>query len=178
MRRYLETVGTAAVVISALAVTTSVVHREFFKSAAVSGLGVVGGRASRDRPSGPVYVRNWRDFLRLGNHIGAESAPINIVVFTDLECPYCQRFHAAYKNAKVLFGEDLRLTYVHYPLAIHRHAERAAQAAECAGAQGRFPAFVDVLFEQQPSLGVKSWIRYAAEAGIQDTITFGRCAAF
>lgn len=108
--------------------------------------------------------------------MGTEAAAVDLLVFGDLQCPYCQRFHAAYKEATALLGDDLRLTYIHYPLAIHRHAERAAQAAECAGAQGRFSAFVDAIFEQQASMGIKSWAAYAAGVGIPDTVTFSRCA--
>jgi protein-disulfide isomerase len=122
-------------------------------------------------------MEDWRDFLHLRTQIGAESALVDLLVFTDLECPYCQRFHAACKTAKALFGDDLRLTYIHYPLAIHRHAERAAPAVECAGAQSGFSTFVDAVFEQQASMGVKSWTAYAADIGIPDTVTFSRCAA-
>jgi protein-disulfide isomerase len=176
LRRYLDAVGTAAIVVAALAVTGSVVHREFFGSARAGQSGVVQGRMLRDRPSEPVYVDDWRDLLDLGTQIGAESAAVDLLVFTDLECPYCQRFHAAYKNARVQFGDNLRLTYIHYPLAVHRHAEAAARAAECAGAQDRFSAFVDAVFQQQASMGIKSWTAYAAGVGVPDTVTFNRCA--
>ncbi|MEX2610612.1 MAG: thioredoxin domain-containing protein [Gemmatimonadota bacterium] len=178
MNGHLETAGTVTVILAALAVTSSVVHREFFNpGAAVGASGAVQGAVLSERPTEPVYIEDWRGLLERGTQIGADPAAVEMVVFTDFQCPYCQRFHAAYRNAKALLGNDFRLTYLHYPLTTHPHAEQAAQAAECAGAQGQFSAFADALFEQQASIGIKSWMSYADGVGIPDTATFNRCAA-
>ncbi len=52
------------------------------------------------------------------------------------------------------YGDQVAVVYRHFPLtSIHPHAWRAAVAAECAGAQGKFEAFHDVLFDEQEAIG-------------------------
>ncbi len=48
-------------------------------------------------------------------------------------------------------------------------------AAECAHLQGRFEAFHDVLFEQQDSLGLKAWTKFAEQSGVPDRRAFEAC---
>jgi protein-disulfide isomerase len=60
-------------------------------------------------------------------------------------------------------GDDLRFAYRHFPLSqIHPHAYQAAEAAEAAGAQGRFWEMHDLLFANQDRLGLRDLIGYAA----------------
>lgn len=61
------------------------------------------------------------------------------------------------------------------PLDIHRFAAIAAHAAECANEQQAFGAFVDVVFAQQDSIGLKPWQRLGAEAGARDSVAFLAC---
>ena len=74
------------------------------------------------------------------------SAKINIVVFLDMECPFCQKMFLTLVDLKEAYGDDLRITYKHFPLASHRNAYRFAHEAECAGQQGLFFEYVQNAF--------------------------------
>lgn len=84
---------------------------------------------------------------------GAESAPIWIIEVSDFQCPYCAQFHRDTYEAlsrEYIETGKARLAYVNLPLPNHQHAMEAAEAAMCAGAQGKFWPMHDVLFTTQP----------------------------
>jgi protein-disulfide isomerase len=90
------------------------------------------------------------------DHIrGNVNAPITIVEYSDLECPFCKRFHETMKQALAEYGDKVRWVYKHFPLdQIHPKADKEAEATECAGEQGgndAFWAYVDRIFEVTPS---------------------------
>ncbi|EFH79787.1 DsbA family protein [Ktedonobacter racemifer] len=94
--------------------------------------------------------------------LGPESAPVTLVEYGDYECPYCGMAHLTVKEVLQLLGDQLRLVFRHFPLIqIHPHAERAAEAAEAAGAQGKFWAMHDTLFEHQRALDDTHLVLYA-----------------
>ncbi len=68
---------------------------------------------------------------------GPESAPVIIVVFDDLECPYCARFHASmFPAVTERYGDKVRIVYKDFPLTeIHPWAMRAAVDVNCLAAQ-------------------------------------------
>ncbi len=167
MTERFERAANALVVVAALALAVSVVHHEFFASD-VSG--------QRRAPQKPVTVKNWPELLRSGTLIGDSSAAVKIVEFGDFECPFCRRFEQSYDAARRRFGHDVALVFVEFPLSsIHRSAAAAARAAECAGSQGRFEAFHDLLYQQQDSLGLKSWSAFSREARVPDEKLFEKC---
>lgn len=93
---------------------------------------------------------------------GPCDAPVTLVEYGDFECPYCRMAEAIVKAARYELGDQLRFVYRHFPLAeIHPHARLAAQAAEAAGAQGRFWEMRSMLLEHQRSLGMDDLIQYA-----------------
>ena len=166
----LDTVGTALVVVAAVGVGASVVHREF--------AGIRPARQTYVSPSGPpTYQDDWRQWLPSGIRLGDSLAPITIVEFADFECPFCGRFHSSFVAAKQVFGDRLALVFFHFPLMMHRFARPAAKAAECAQAQGRFAEYHDLLYAKQDSLGLKPWLAFARDAGVRDTSAFQRCLA-
>jgi protein-disulfide isomerase len=79
--------------------------------------------------------------------LGSESAPVQIIEFADYECPYCQQVNADLTRLREQFGNSVSVTYKDFPLPMHPLAARAAEAARCAGAQGKFWEFHDSLFE-------------------------------
>jgi protein-disulfide isomerase len=79
--------------------------------------------------------------------LGSETAPVQIVEFADYECPYCQKVNEDLKKLREQFGSQVSLVYKDFPLPMHQFASRAAEAARCAGAQGKFWEFHDSLFE-------------------------------
>lgn len=77
---------------------------------------------------------------------GSPNAQVVLVEFADYQCPYCQKIHPELEKLKQEFGDKLSIVYKDYPLPMHPHAEKAAEAARCAGVQGKFWEFHDLLF--------------------------------
>lgn len=86
---------------------------------------------------------------------GDEDAPIVIVEYSDIECPFCSRFHDTMKQVVSEYDGQVAWVYRHFPLeSIHPNARMAANAVECAADQGEdFWEFADALFAAQ-SLGL------------------------
>jgi len=85
------------------------------------------------------------------DHIrGAKNAKVTIIEFSDIECPFCQRFHDTMNQVMEKYGDEVRWVYRHFPLeSIHPYARPAAIASECAAEQGKFWEFVDEAFADQ-----------------------------
>lgn len=94
------------------------------------------------------------------------NAPVTLVEYGDFECPHCARAHPIVQGIRRLMGEQLRFVYRHFPLAeAHPHAQAAAEAAEAAGAQGKFWEMHDLLFRLQHALEPDDLVAYAARVG-------------
>jgi len=117
------------------------------------------------------------DAQRAFNVLGRDDAPVTIIEFTDLQCPYCARF------ATQAFPE-LRRNYIDtglvrfatrdLPLPSHAYAVTAAVAARCAGEQGRFWEFREALFAAQATLGPGTYADLARKFGL-DAEKFAAC---
>jgi protein-disulfide isomerase len=99
--------------------------------------------------------------------LGSPDAPVTLVEYGDYECPHCR---AAYPNVEVAqraLGSRLCFAYRHFPLTqIHPRALPAAEAAEAAGAQGRFWPMHGLLFENQEALEDQHLVVYAELLGL------------
>jgi protein-disulfide isomerase len=97
------------------------------------------------------------------DHItGPDQAPVTLVEYGDYECPYCGQAYVNLKAVRTALGNQLRFVFRNLPLAeAHPHARLAAQAAEAAGAQGKFWEMHDTLFENQKALEEADLLRYA-----------------
>lgn len=81
---------------------------------------------------------------------GKGGSSVVIVEYSDFQCPYCARALPTVKQVLDEYGDKVMFSYKHFPLeSIHPRAHIAAQAAECAGDQGKFWEFHDALFETQ-----------------------------
>ena len=85
---------------------------------------------------------------------GAETATVWLVEFSDFQCPFCKQWHdetfAKIDQAYVKTGK-VRMAYLNFPLSrIHKNAQVAAEAAMCAGVQGKFWELHSSLFQAQP----------------------------
>ncbi len=77
--------------------------------------------------------------IRDTDHVwGDKKAPVQIVVYEDFECPFCLDFYKTIEKVKTEFDGKVAIVFRHFPLRSHAHAMPAAQAAECAGEQGKF----------------------------------------
>ncbi|HII72314.1 TPA: DsbA family protein [Candidatus Woesearchaeota archaeon] len=108
---------------------------------------------------------------------GDPDAPVTIVEFSDFECPYCGMFYQqAYQQILSEYVDEglVKIVFRDYPLPFHEDAQKAAEAAECAGDQGKFYDMHDMLFENQDSLSVSDLKKYAKELGL-NTAKFNDC---
>ena len=94
------------------------------------------------------------------------TGAIDIIEFSDFECPYCQKAQPVIRELLAKYDGKVRLVWKDFPLPNHRHAVAAAIAARCAGDQGRFWEYHDVLFENQQALAPLDLRRHAAAAGV------------
>jgi protein-disulfide isomerase len=105
---------------------------------------------------------------------GPENAPVTIVEFSDYQCPFCAKLSMTLKEIVDVYRGQVRLVFRDYPLPIHRDAAKAAEAATCAGDQGRYWEMHDKLFEGQRYLDMGDLRRYAAMIGL-DAASFNEC---
>jgi protein-disulfide isomerase len=99
--------------------------------------------------------------------LGPEHAPVTVVEYGDFECPNCKLAAPAVKLLLERFTNRVRFAFRHFPLEQpHPHALAAAEAAECAGAQGRFWEMHDLLFARQQHLARRDLDAYAAQLGL------------
>jgi protein-disulfide isomerase len=84
---------------------------------------------------------------------GPADAPVTLVEYGDYECPFCGAAYPIVKRVQEQMGNRLRFVFRNFPITTsHPHAERAAEAAEAAAAQGRFWEMHDYLYEHQQHL--------------------------
>jgi protein-disulfide isomerase len=94
--------------------------------------------------------------------LGPQGAPVTVVEYGDFECPRCRQAADAVKLLLARFGPRMRFVFRHFPLEeTHPAALLAAEAAECAGAQGEFWRMHDKLFEQQLHLSPQRIVEMA-----------------
>ena len=109
--------------------------------------------------------------------LGDNDAPVTIVEFSDYECPFCGRFHTQtfgqLKSAYIDTGK-VKFVYRDFPLSFHAQAQKAAEAAECAGEQGKYWEMHELLFSPGVQGGVASFKQYAQQIGL-DTAKFNDC---
>jgi protein-disulfide isomerase len=110
-----------------------------------------------------------------GPERGPAGAPVTIVEFSDFQCPFCARFEPVLKTVMAKFPGKIRLIYRNLPLTqVHPDAEKAAEAAICAGNQGRFWQLHDLMFQDQGSLGVDA-LKDKAKTLDLDVPVFDEC---
>jgi protein-disulfide isomerase len=160
----LESIAFVLIALTSSVTAGAVVYRTF----------LAGPPARAARAEQPTFLEGWETVLPDGIRTGAPSAPIQVVVFTDLECPFCERFHGIARDVRNV-RSDVAITWLHYPLERHRFARPAAHAAECAHDQGRFDGFIEAVYTQQDSLGLMSWSDFAAVAEVPDMARFEGC---
>jgi Na+/H+ antiporter NhaA len=102
------------------------------------------------------------------DHIrGPLDAPLTLVEYGDLECPFCGAATGVVAGLRERYGDRLRYVFRHLPLDdVHPHARLAAEAMEAAGAQGRFWEMHDRLFAEQDRLGLDDLVGHAQALGI------------
>lgn len=144
----------------------------------------------------PAYWQTpgWKELPKLhsgtdneGHHwMGALHPTLTIVEFSDYECPHCRSAHKTMRLLAAKHPDRVRLVHRQLPLDMachpllqrpfHAHACLFAEAAECAGLQGRFWEMNDALFSIQDTVKSKNVdpFQLAVRLGL-DRNTFKQC---
>ena len=108
---------------------------------------------------------------------GADKAQVTIVKFEDFECPFCNKVQPTLNEVLKRYDGRVRIVHKDLPLeAIHPQAQLAAEGARCAGDQGRFWEYHDILYAKSPKLAENNLKAYAKDLGL-DTVKFDQCLA-
>jgi len=131
------------------------------------------GSAEKRRQKGDRSQMQLRAVTAEDHGIGQMDAPVTIVAYMDLECPYCKRFHTGtMPHIQEEFGDNVVFVFRHFPLTRHPKAKTEAWAAECAyelGGHDAFWEYADAIFAVTPSnngLDLDLLPEIAAEIGL------------
>jgi protein-disulfide isomerase len=102
------------------------------------------------------------------DHIqGPATAPVTLVEYGDYQCPDCLQAYPIMLDIQEYMGDRMRIVFRNFPVTtVHPDAQNAAEAAEAAGAQGKFWEMHDYLFEHQSRLDDVALLSYAADIGL------------
>ncbi|HWK90089.1 MAG TPA: thioredoxin domain-containing protein [Longimicrobium sp.] len=134
--------------------------------------------ASRPEPVDvrPRQVKGWERYLEPGHRVGPANAAVAIIEFSDFQCVYCRQHAEHLARLRRAHPRDVAIVFRHFPVTErHPHAYQAALATECAREQGAFEPYRAALFRGQASIGRASWLHFAREAAVPDTVDFARC---
>lgn len=133
----------------------------------IVGIVLISNRGKNGGTSDAAVTVSAQDWIK-----GPESAKVTIVAYEDFQCPACGSFQPVLDNLLEKYPTDVRLVYRHFPLTqIHQNAQKAAEASEAAGAQGKFWEMHNKIFSNQTSLSVDNLKIWAGELGL-DTAKF------
>ncbi len=123
----------------------------------------------------PTFRTDYRSFIRSHNPtMGNPDAPVEVIMFIDFECPYCQASFPVFKQVMDSFGDGVRVVFKQFPLeTIHPNARNAAEASMCAEEQDKFWQFYDRAFSVK-RLDESSLYTYAVESGL-NAFAFDAC---
>jgi protein-disulfide isomerase len=105
---------------------------------------------------------------------GKKDAKVTIIEFTDFQCPFCARARPTVNQIVETYGDKVQYVLRDFPLNFHPLAQKAAEAAECAGEQDKYWEYSDLLWANQKALSVADLKKYAQEAKL-DTGKFDQC---
>ncbi|MBU1907559.1 DsbA family protein, partial [Patescibacteria group bacterium] len=108
---------------------------------------------------------------------GNKNAKVTLIEYSDFECPYCQRHDGTVKQALADYPNDVRVVFRHFPLlSLHPEAQKAAEAVECAGQQGKFWEMHDEIFKanEAGTMSVAKWKEVAKSLKL-DSAKFDAC---
>lgn len=114
---------------------------------------------------------------------GPVNAPIQIIQYSDFECPSCKLAQPTLDKVMNEKPGSIRLVYMHFPLESHRWSFFAHRAAECAAQQNRFWPYHDRLYAEQEiwprslETPVEPLLRYAQDSQVPDLNQFAACLA-
>ncbi len=189
-KNLLQPIMVGLLVIAAFAIGSMWTELKILKG----GKGLTGGQPvvsqqpqAQQAPQEPSVVSDdvWKEIIKNPTAVkGDNKAKVTLVEFTDFQCPFCKRY--ADETMGQIEKEYVATGKVKYiartlPLEFHQFAQAAAEAAKCAGVQGKYFEYSAQLFANQDSWSKetdvsKVFAGYAAALGL-DGAKFSQCAA-
>ncbi len=120
------------------------------------------------RPQPPAEDYNKVYPIPVGNSIivGKKDAPVTIQEFTDLQCPFCARFHPVINEALKAYPDKVNLLIKNFPLPFHPNAKPAAKLTLAAAEQGKYYEMVEILLENGADVTEAKVKEYAQKLGL------------
>ena len=135
-----------------------------------------GARLAKAPPAeaiNPIALSTDDDFI-----LGNPDAPVTMIIFGDYQCPFCKKMFTETElklRTEYVLTNKVKMVYRDFPLdSIHPFARKAAQAAQCAGSQGKYWAYHDELFKKQSEIPTLDFTNLAGSLGLEKT-TFKTC---
>jgi protein-disulfide isomerase len=110
------------------------------------------------------------------NDFGASPSKVQMIVYSDFECPFCADFSGALKKVRDKYKDKIYLAFRHFPLLSHSNALPAAMAAECAAEQGKFWPMHDLIFadNKNDKMGTEQYNKDAKSLNL-NMVEFSQC---
>lgn len=106
--------------------------------------------------------------------LGPKDAPVQLIVFSDFQCPYCAKLAPVLKEVHARFPVEVSIAFKHVAVAGHSLSQKAAEASECASLSGKFWEFHDSLFALGAKLEGADFVAIAKALGLESE-SFRRC---
>ena len=153
-----------------------------YQLSSIGSAGITGGvvaeeNAVPNQPTNPSPTVNMKSLIDDDAIKGNKNAPVTIVEFSDYECPFCAKFYSETLpqiQEKYIKTGKVKFVYKDLPLSFHANAQKAAEAAECAGEQDKYYEMHNILFERGVQGGVPSFKQYSQQIGL-NTNKFNTC---
>lgn len=122
-----------------------------------------------------VDVSKLNEVLNEAQSLGSDDAKVVLIEISDFQCPYCSRHESTMDQIMEDYAGKVKRVWINFPLSsIHSNAQKAAEAAECAGDQNKFWEMHDKILENQSALSIDNLKSYAKGLGL-DTSKFDSC---
>jgi protein-disulfide isomerase len=106
--------------------------------------------------------------------VGPQDAVVTVVEFADYQCPYCRQVEPSMEKLRETYKDRIKYSYRDFPLPMHQYAEKAAEASRCAGDQGKFWPYHDLVFKSDTNLDDAKLKSIAHDVNL-DTTKFDKC---
>ncbi len=140
----------------------------------VSGGGVAAPTVQPNEPA-PQKAQDVPKVTSKDHIRGDKNAKLALIEYSDIECPFCKRFHPTLKQMLDEYKGKVMWVYRDFPLGFHANAQKEAEATECAGELGgedMYWKYLDTLFERTTSNGtgfaLDALVPLAKELGLNE----------